>query len=236
MKRCTVRVCAFLGVFCLAMGMVLFFWNSLWGSTQVFCPMKRPKETLVIDAGHGGLDGGAVSPQGTVESQINLSIALKLDQLAGLYGLQTQMIRTQDCSIHDEDATSLREQKRSDLKNRVALIETSAPATLISIHQNIYTSSRYHGAQVFYRDETLGKPLADHIQQLLCQQIDPQNQRQAARISPDVYLMKHITCRAVLVECGFLSNAEEEQHLKDNVYQSKLAAVILGSYLSFESQ
>jgi len=212
----------------------LFFQRQAGESVGAFFPSRRAGETLVIDAGHGGEDGGAVSPNGTVESQINLSIALKLDQMAGLFGVQTLMIRTEDRSIHDADAQTLREMKRSDLENRVAIVEQAAPATLISVHQNIYSDGRYHGAQVFYSDEAAGKPLAEYTQQLLAQQLDPENKRQAARISSDVYLMKHITCRAILVECGFLSNAEEERLLQEDGYQSKLAAILLAAYLSFE--
>lgn len=221
---------SFLGVICLAL------WQfERQESREAFAPALRDFETLVIDAGHGGEDGGAVSPNGIIESQINLAIACKLDQMAGLFGVQTQMIRTEDCSVHDADAQTLREMKRSDLKNRVALVEQAAPATLISIHQNIYPNGKYHGAQVFYADEAMGKPLAEYMQQLLCQQLDPENSRKAAQISSDVYLMKHITCRAVLVECGFLSNSREEQLLQEDGYQSRLAAVILGAYLGFAS-
>ena len=209
-----------------------------WGERplSVFAPVARLGETLILDAGHGGEDGGAVSSGGTVESGINLAITLKMDAIAGLFGVPTLMIRTDDRSIHDTDAQSLRERKRSDLKNRVALVEQAGPATLISIHQNIYTSAKYHGAQVFYADEETGRPLAEYAQQMLRDFVDPDNTRRAAQISADVYLMQHITCRAILVECGFLSNPEEERRLLDSGYQCKLAAVLLSAYLSFEPQ
>ncbi len=196
----------------------------------VFYPVKTTETVLVIDAGHGGADGGAVSPSGTVESAVNLDIALKLNQLAGLFGVQTVLTREGDYSIHDSSAATLREQKRSDLENRVALVNGTENAVLISIHQNIYESSSSRGTQVFYASETC-RDWAVQTQALFATQVDASNTRQAAVISDTVYLMSHITCPALLVECGFLSNPEEEALLLTPEYQRKLAAVLLAGYI-----
>jgi N-acetylmuramoyl-L-alanine amidase len=201
-------------------------------STAVFYPTKFGDQTLIIDAGHGGADGGAVSDSGTVESTLNLAIARKLNLLAGLYGVQTVMIRVDDNSVHDPSATTLREQKRSDLENRVALINSTPNGVLISIHQNILPGSSSRGTQVFYAgDNQLGERWATETQALVRTTLQPENSRQAAVISDSVYLMSHISCPAILVECGFLSNAQEEELLGDPTYQQKLAAVLLAGYL-----
>ena len=190
-------------------------------------------ETVIIDAGHGGEDGGAVSVTGVPESGINLSIAKKLDLLFGLYGVRTDLIRTEDISLHDSSAETLREKKSSDLHNRVARIEAVENATLISIHQNIYQSAQYHGAQVFYANSETSLPLAQAVQDALML-VDPDNTRKPAKISENVYLMNHVTCRAILVECGFLSNPEEDLLLQSPEYQLKLAWALCGAYLEYQ--
>lgn len=192
---------------------------------------RFPEETLIIDAGHGGEDGGAVSLSGAVESGINLDIALRLDEILGLYGTRTILTRSEDISLHDSSASTLREKKVSDLHNRVALIESVENATLISIHQNFYPSRKYSGMQVFYANGELSLPLAKQIQENVKLDLDPDNNRQVMKVASSVYLMNHISCRAILVECGFLSNPEEDQLLQEDAYQMKVASVLAGSYL-----
>lgn len=200
-------------------------------AVEALGPERLKGETLVLDAGHGGEDGGAVSLSGAAESGINLSIVLRMDDLLGLYGTCPILLRTEDVSLHDADAETLHEKKASDLKNRVAAVEQATNATLISVHQNTFTDSKYHGAQVFYGAATGSKELADGLQETLRAALDPDNSRQAKPISEQVYLMKHISCRAVLVECGFLSNPEEDRLLQSEAYQLKLAAVLSAAWL-----
>ena len=195
-------------------------------------PTRFQGETLLIDAGHGGEDGGAVSARGTIESQINLAIALRLDQLCGLYGIQAKLLRDSDISLHDSDCQTIREKKVSDLHNRVAMVEEeNGIATLISIHQNSYPDVRYTGAQVFFAPTTGSEEFAGAMQEVLRGMLNPNNGRQAKRIPDTVYMMNHISCRAVLVECGFLTNPEEEKLLCSEVYQTKVAAALCGAYL-----
>lgn len=200
--------------------------------SSVVGPARFFGETVVVDAGHGGEDGGAVSVSGAVESHINLAIALRLDALLGLYGVNTVLLRSSDVSLHDPDASTLREKKVSDLHNRVAAIQTLENPTLISIHQNTYPSERYHGAQVFYANGELSLPLAQLTQAILKETLDPENERQPTAVAENVYLMNHISCRAILVECGFLSNTQEDLLLQSPEYQTKLAAALAGAYLS----
>ena len=128
---------------------------------------------LVLDAGHGGEDGGAVSITGAPESKINLAIVLKLRDVLGLYGVDPILLREEDVSLHDDDANTLREKKRSDLKNRVAVIDAVEGGTLLSIHQNTYPGSRYHGAHVFYAPTEGSQELAEHFQNSIKAALQP---------------------------------------------------------------
>jgi len=222
---------SYLLVAALGLGTMYYLLPNRERSVSAFASVRDAGETLIIDAGHGGEDGGAVSLSGVPESGINLSIALRMDQLLGFYGVCPVLLRTEDISLHDPDANTLREKKRSDLQNRVAAIESAQNATLISIHQNTFPNPRYHGAQVFYANGDLSLPLAGLVQELLRQTLDPDNSRTPTRIPDSVYLMNHISCRAILVECGFLSNPEEDQLLQSDGYQIKLASALTAAWV-----
>ena len=171
-------------------------------------------------------DGGAVSVTGVPESQINLAIAKRLDALLGFYGENSYLMREEDISLHDPEAETLREKKVSDLHNRAETVQSLEGAVLVSIHQNIFTQSQYHGSQVFFAPTQDSQALAESFQQAIQTNLQPDNSRQAKPIGDNVYLMNHVDCPAVLVECGFLSNPEEEAMLRQEGYQTKLAAVL----------
>ena len=185
----------------------------------------------IVDAGHGGEDGGAVSSGGVVESRINLEIARRVDGIFGFCGEPALMLRTEDISLHDPEAVSLREKKASDLHNRAQTASEYPEAALVSIHQNMFQQSRYRGTQVFYAPTQGSQELAQAIQGVVRESLQPDNSRESKPIPSTVYLMNHIPNRAVLVECGFLSNPEEEGLLQDPKYQTKLAAAIAAGCL-----
>lgn len=189
--------------------------------------------TLVIDPGHGGEDGGATSCSGALESQINLEISLRLKDLLHLMGYQTKMIRTTDTSVYTQ-GTTISEKKISDLKHRVTLVNETENPVLISIHQNQFSDSRYSGAQVFYAPSSGSKELAQSVQAQLIADLNPGSKR-AIKPADSVYLMQHITCPGVLIECGFLSNHEEEAKLRTDTYQLRLCCVIASSVSNFIS-
>ncbi|WP_347707399.1 N-acetylmuramoyl-L-alanine amidase [Colidextribacter sp. OB.20] len=230
MKRGILLAGALLGTLLLLV-LALSRLNSLMepAASPVALRNTRP---LVLDAGHGGEDGGAVSLTGVPESQINLAIVLKLRDVLGLYGVDPVVLREEDVSLHDESADTLREKKRSDLKNRVAAIEAVEGGTLLSIHQNTYTSSRYHGSHVFYAPTEGSQELAEHFQNSIKAALQPENERAVKRIPDTVYIMNHVTCPAVLIECGFLTNPEEESLLRDEGYQRRLSAVVAAAWLT----
>ncbi len=218
----------------LAAAMVSFtLWCGQMEAAETFSPQLRAGYTLVIDPGHGGADGGAVSVSGVAESELNLAIAQRCDQIAGLFGPRTVLLRDTEGSLADPEAETLREQKRSDMENRVAVVNATSDALLLSIHQNQYTDSKYSGAQVFYQPDGESQGWAEQTQTLLRECLDSDNRRQAKEMPSDLYLMSHITCPAILAECGFLSNPEEDHLLQDADYQKQLAAVLIGSCLGY---
>ena len=184
------------------------------------------RHTVIIDAGHGGEDGGATSCSGRLESHINLEIALRLDALCHLLGYETRMIRTTDTSVYTEGNT-IAARKASDLRQRVRIANKTEKGILISIHQNTFSDSRYSGAQVFYAKTDGSKELANALQQNLAL-MTPNNHRQAKEAS-GVYLMEHMQNTAVLIECGFLSNYEEEMKLQNPRYQKELCCSIISA-------
>lgn len=205
---------------------VVFGLCTIWGAREVFVPVNHTQATLILDAGHGGEDGGAVSCTGEKESTFNLMITLRMDQILGLLGEAPALLRAEDISLHDSQSDTLREKKVSDLKNRAAAVNANPNATLVSIHQNSYPDARYSGTQVFYASTDGSKELAGKIQTAVHRQLQPNNSRQEKEIPETVYLMNHIRNRAVLVECGFLTNQEEESLLRQPSYQCKLALVL----------
>lgn len=196
----------------------------------VSAPQAIPINTapvFVLDAGHGGADGGAVSTSGVYESDINLDVALRLRDVFVLLGCDVVMTRDDEASLADDATASLRQQKVSDTQNRVRLINSVEQGCLISIHQNSLPGHpSVHGAQVFYSATDGSGELAEEVQQALNSVINVDNSKNIKPISSDVYLMNHVTCPAVLVECGFLSNSTETERLQDPGYQTLLAVTI----------
>ena len=188
------------------------------------------RRCIIIDAGHGGMDGGAISCTGKSESGINLEIALRLEDLFHLLGYQTKMIRREDISVYTKGET-IAQKKVSDLKERVRICNETQNGILVSIHQNQFTDSRYSGAQAFYGKDEDSKKLAHQVQSAF-QMMDPNNKRENKKAN-GVYLMEHIQCPGILVECGFLSNPEEEAKLRTATYQQQICCTIVASVSNF---
>ena len=186
-------------------------------------PLER-EVTVVIDAGHGGIDGGATSCTGVLESKLNLDISLRLNDLLRLLGLNTRMIRTTDISVYTAGDT-IAAKKVSDLRHRVQMVNETTNGLLVSIHQNTFSDSQYSGAQVFYGDGDHSRELAELLQQNFKSTVNRSSKRFCKK-ADGVYLMQHIECTGVLVECGFLSNPEEDAKLQSEEYQKKLSIVI----------
>lgn len=184
----------------------------------------RSSQTIILDAGHGGLDGGAIGIDGTVEKEINLQITQKLKAVLELYGYNVIMTRSDDGSIHDSQAHSTREQKISDIHNREKIITEHPDALFISIHQNHFSQSSVHGTQVFYSgNNALSPVLAQNIQDAIVSHLQPDNKRLIKKSGTEIYLLYHSKIPSVMVECGFMSNRNDMTDLKNQDYQRVLA-------------
>lgn len=202
---------------------------------NVIATMATPatSRTIVIDAGHGGEDGGAVSSNGTSEADINLKIALKVQALLEQSGATVVLTRSDENAIYDVDKKTLREKKNSDIHNRVRIGNASSADIFVSIHLNKIPQSQYYGWQTFYKTKNeSGKKLATAIQNNLNEAIQKENKRVPLEIS-NVYIIKHVEIPTAIVECGFLSNPEEEKLLQTDEYQNRLAWGIYNGIMDY---
>lgn len=190
---------------------------------------QNSRSTLVLDAGHGGIDGGAISDSGLKESDINLQIALKTEALVRFLGINTVMTRETDTDNSDNKAYS----EHDNLVQRVKLANSTDNAVLISIHQNKFPSAVVSGAEVMYSDNDDSKALGLITQDNLVTLLDSSNRRVARPAPKELLLTSSVECPTILVECGFMSNPQEVQKLASNDYQLKLAAILAGSYIQF---
>lgn len=211
---------------CLILGLMA---AGIWGGEQAVSaiqdrvPIKRA-HTIIVDAGHGGEDGGATSCTGRLESGYNLEIALRLEDMLHFLGCKTVMVRRTDTAVYKKGET-IAQKKVDDLKNRVRLVNETEGGVLVSIHQNYFSQSQYSGAQVFYGAADGSKLFADAVQAALVSTLNPGSHRKM-KAAKGIYLMEKSRKQAILVECGFLSNPEEEGKLSTPDYQKALAAVI----------
>lgn len=214
----------------------VFASNSKTFSNQSIFAGGRGKEpVLVIDAGHGGVDGGAVSISGINESTINLDIAQKMAAIANLTGLKYVMTRESDTISYPDSAKSIAKKKVSDQQMRAALINKTPNAILLSVHQNIFTHASVNGPQAFYSKNEGSDAFAKLIQSGMNGILCPGSRRVAAPIAQDIYLFKNVSCTAALAECGFLSNPKESQLLSTDSYKLKISVVLMSAYMQYLS-
>lgn len=187
--------------------------------------------TVVIDAGHGEPDGGAVGISGTIEKDVNLAIALKLQEVFESRGIKVVMTRTDDNSICDSSAKTLHEKKVSDMNNRLKIINSSGADLFLSIHMNSFSDPKSGGLHVFYsRKHPEAEKTATLIQERIAE-LTGAKTHSVKTASDTLFLMKNPTPPAILIECGFISNPEEEQLLNDEKYQSKIAFSIANAVI-----
>ena len=207
--------------------------NDVVSTIAEAIPLER-RYVFVIDAGHGGEDGGAVSCSGVKESRINLDIALRLNDMLHLLGAETVMIRKADVSVHTS-GNSIGARKASDLRERVRIVNSMENSILISIHQNYFTQSQYSGAQMFYNDQAGAMELAKSLQDSFLSTINRGSNRQSKEVD-GIYLLENIQRPGILVECGFLSNPQEEALLRTGEYQKKICCVIATTLVRLDYQ
>jgi len=235
MHICTIRIKA--GVVLALLTIVLITGILLIDSADfigAFAPKTPVAPAVLIDAGHGGLDGGAVSSEGLLEAPINLAISVKLRDLLVFLGVNAMLTRTDAQSLNFNPEQSIRANKVADLNARLKLSEANPGCDFLSIHLNQFPQKKYSGAQVFYSENNPdSQSLALEIQKSFRAVIDPANNRDIKKAPEAVFLMKKLACPAVTVECGFLSNQQEAALLAQEPYQTKLALAIAAGYLNY---
>ena len=188
---------------------------------------------ILLDAGHGGEDGGAIGVGGIIEKDINLSVTLKTASFLEFLGYNVEFTRKTDTMTCDEGLKTQREKKVSDIKNRLEQMEKSNCLCVVSIHQNIFGGDA-HGAQVFYSGENPeSKLLAESIQSGIISLLQPKNNRVIKQATKDIYILYHTSKPAVLVECGFISNSSEAAMLSNDKYQNKIAFAVAISSIKY---
>ena len=207
--------------------------NDLNNITTETVALPVSNKVIVLDAGHGGEDGGAESTNGTTEAETNLKIALKVQNLLEQSGSTVILTRSDENAIYDLDSKTLKQKKISDIKNRVKIGNESSADIFVSIHLNKINESKYWGWQTFYKkDSEEGSKLAGSIQSNLNESIQKDNKREPMKID-NVYIIKHVEIPTCIVECGFLSNPEEEKELLTDEYQNKIAWGIFNGIMDY---
>ena len=230
MKKKTIFIALFVS------SLTLFVMQTFqaFGIVEFHADFFKKKGTVVVDAGHGGEDGGAIGINGALEKNINLAIAVELEKNLKMNNFDVIMIRDTDESVGDKSLKTISERKRSDTKARLRIVEEAGECIFISIHQNHFSESKYSGAQVFYSPNHEGSALlAENIRQNIVSSIQPNNKRENKEAGSNIYLMKNCKQPAVLVECGFLSNAEEAEQLSTKSYQKDMAAAIYNGLIDY---
>lgn len=219
---------------CLLLGAAAFWYLPHHAVRSAFAGGTDAQRVLILDAGHGGEDGGAVSADGVAESRINLEIVRRLDGLFAFLGQRTLLTREGEGAIYSPDAQTLREKKVSDLQNRVKLVNGITGGILLSVHQNsLPANPTVHGAQAFFNKVSPADQIAAAIQSALNGTANDGGAKSAKQMERSIYLLEKVNCPGVLVECGFLSNSEETRQLQTASYQVKLAQAIACGYLQY---
>ena len=210
-------------------------YSSIKTNNRTIPTMSNPvtNRVIIVDAGHGQPDGGAISKNGVSEEAINLAISFKLQKLLEQSGAKVIMTRTSENGIYDRDKKSIKTMKISDLKNRANIINNSNADIVVSIHLNKINESQCSGWQTFYRNkDATSKLLASSIQDNLTAEMNKENKRKPLKID-NIYTVKHTKIPYAIVECGFLSNAEEEKKLQQEDYQDKLSWGIYNGIIEY---
>ena len=211
------------------------------GGTENAIPVSVFPESelpvIILDAGHGGFDGGCTDANGVPEKGINLDILLKLRDMLKAAGYDVKVTREEDISIHDVGVEGIANQKSSDMDNRLALFNSEKNAVCVSIHQNQFTDPIYHGAQMFYsasdkRSEKLARSVQDRFREFL----QPDNDREIKLCGKELFLCYYSENPTIMAECGFMSNPEEAAMLNDDEYRSKVAFTLFAGINDFVSE
>ena len=225
-----------------AVATLILLWVALYGIARLSDEaadtgsegIEAPEFCIVLDAGHGGEDGGAVGVDGLLEKTVNLQIAEMLRDQLTLAEIPVLMTRSDDRLLYDPQADYQGRKKMLDLRARLDIVRNTPGAVLISIHLNAFTQSKYSGLQVYYSENhPNSRQLAERIQEAVHRYLQPDNNRKTKPADSSIYLLNRSEQPAVLVECGFLSNPDECARLGDAGYIGELSTVLFGAICDY---
>ncbi len=226
--------CAYVVLICAIISAILIISSPSKDITLPVIAEEKPQITVIIDAGHGGEDGGTQSSDGTLEKDLNLDIALRLGELLKKQGVKVILTRDDDRLLYDRNVDYKGRKKLLDAEARLKIAADNPDAIFVSIHQNAFSSPQYSGLQVWYSGNNAESlPLAEAIQSSIKTTLQPENNRTVKLSSSNVYIMQHIKNPAVLVECGFLSNPAEAKKLSDVTYRQNLSQLICDAIMGY---
>ncbi len=238
-EKTYIKILIFFLTSAVLISLIAFFFGALYlpkrvSSTSASADNPTQYTTVIIDAGHGGEDGGASSACGLVEKEINLEIAQMLCDMLKSNGINVVMTRTDDRLLYDRNVDYQGRKKKLDLAARVAIADSTPNAIFVSIHMNSFTDPKYSGMQVWYSpNHPSSSDLAEYIRNENQKLLQPANDRQAFRATSAINILHNAKCPAVLVECGFLSNPNEAERFRSDEYRQKIAFVIFCSIMDF---
>lgn len=214
--------------------------SSLKSSTDIIsteADLSSSMPTVIIDAGHGGEDGGASGNNGAVEKDLNLNISFLLCDMLRAAGMNVIMTRTEDILLYDRSADYMGHKKSLDLRARLEIAKSVPDPIFVSIHMNAFPSSKYSGLQVWYsQNDGRSKVLAETLQAYVKGTLQPENNRAVKAAGSSIYLLDRAVSTSVLIECGFLSNEEECAKLSDENYQKALAFVLFAAIKEYSEK
>lgn len=221
-----------LSFYCIGFG--ILFSNLETARAVATASEPRDKKCLLIDPGHGGEDGGTVGVNGILEKDLNLSLSEILGVILEFSGYEIVQTRNEDKMLYDRNVNYKGRKKMLDLKGRLEIAQNINPDLFIGIHMNAFPEQKYSGLSVYYsKNHTKSKDAAETIRSNVKSALQPQNNREAKAASSNIYILDRITCPAILVECGFLSNPEECKKLSSYDYRRELSFVLYSSLVSF---
>ena len=237
MKRNQIKVrwnAIFVGLTFVACIAVIIYASTKIDKAITVDTIPQNQKMIILDAGHGGMDGGCSTADGVSEKGINLNILLSVKDMCEFFGYPVEATRVKDISIHDKGTTGIRNQKVSDMDNRLALFNKYPDAICVSIHQNTFSDPQYHGAQMFYSPNVDGsEEFAAILQRNFVNNLQPNNERETKPCGDELFLCHYSKNPAVMVECGFLSNLEEASNLTNPTYQLNVAFTIFEGLTEF---
>ncbi len=236
-NKCIIKIIIFFIISSLSLGILAYLLGTLYLPSPSLLTSADGEEkytTVIIDAGHGGEDGGTLSAEGLVEKDVNLAISEMLRDMLTASGVKVIMTREDDRLLYDRNVDFYGRKKKLDLAARLNVMQKSEGAIFISIHMNAYQSAKYSGLQVWFsQNDTESRLLAEKIQVNNKDMLQPENNRKTKGATSAIFLLNEATCPAVLVECGFLSNRDEAAKFATDEYRQKVAFVLFCSIMEF---